>query len=329
MAGTTTVFPIQDPYHTMMLDVGQGHSLYVAQFGKPDGFPVIYLHGGPGGGHNPAWQTYFDPEFYRIILFDQRGCGQSLPFAEIENNTTAQLINDIETIRATLGIDKWVVGGGSWGSALSLMYAHEHPKTVEHLLLRGVFFATKAGGSHIAEENGAVPYDQKYFDHYRDLIPQEVRQHKGLIRAYDDIMKNGSPEEQLEAAKRFMIWDTSIAFSNIEASLEALGIIAENPHDEIPITRIFMHYCVHEFDDQNKGMLLNSKALSGIPMDIIQGRHDRICPVQNAIDLHGAFAHSALHICEDAGHNGMEGSIPQTNIQVTEKIKASILGLSL
>lgn len=321
-------FPVQEPYYTTMIDVGDGHSLYVAEFGNPDGFPVVYLHGGPGGGHNPAWQKYFDPEFYRIILFDQRGCGKSLPFAEIENNTTAHLIDDIEIIRTTLGIEKWVVGGGSWGSALALMYAHEYPQTVEHLLFRGVFFATKSGGNHIAEEGGATPLDQKYFDQYRDLISEDVRQNGGLISAYDHIMKNGTTDEQLEAAKRFMVWDVSIAFAEIKSALESIKAIENNPRHEIPITRIFMHYCLHEFDEKNKDILLNSKNLKTIPMDIFHGRQDYICPVQNAIDLHQSFPQSSLHICDDAGHDGFDGSIPSRTVEVTEKIKLRLQALS-
>lgn len=320
-------FPVQEPFQTRMLDVGDGHSLYVAEFGNPDGFPVIYLHGGPGGGHNPAWQKYFDPEFYHIILFDQRGCGKSLPFAEINHNTAKHLIDDVEKIRKELHIEKWVVGGGSWGSALAMMYADQYPQYIQHIILRGVFFATKKGGDHIAEENGAVPYDAKYFEQYRDLIPPDVRARDGLIKSYDRIMKEGSLDEQLEAAKRFMIWDVSIAFSKIESAIPSIDIIAANPRDEIPITRIFMHYCLHEFDDGNKEKLLTSPALKTIPMDIVHGRHDRICPVQNAMDLHQAFSNSVLHICEDAGHNGMEGSIVSETVAVSEKIKAGIQAL--
>lgn len=320
-------FPVQEPYNTTMLDVGDGHSLYVAEFGNPNGFPIVYFHGGPGDKHHPEWQKNFDPEFYRIILFDQRGCGQSLPFGEVANNTIANLIDDIEKIRTALGIKKWVVGGGSWGSALALMYAHENPQYVEHLMLRAVFFGTKEGGAHIAGGNGATPYDPKYFDQYRDLIPPDVLQNRGLIKAYDDIMKHGTREEQIEAAKRFMIWDTSIAFANIDSALGAIKEVEANPQDEIPITRFFMHYCLHEFNDKNKDVLLNSESLRTIPIDIIHGRHDRICPVENAIDLDRAFSNSVLHICEDAGHSGRDGSIPAFNRQVSEKIKERILAL--
>lgn len=318
-------FPVSDAVKETMIDVGDGHQLYVAEFGNPKGFPVVYLHGGPGAGHSPAWQKYFNPDFYRIILFDQRGCGRSIPFAETANNSIRDLVEDIEKIRSALGIEKWVVGGGSWGSALSLIYAMNHPDHVAHILLRGVFFATKQGASHIAEEGGAEPFYPEDFEYYRDLVPQKDRRAHGLISAYNEIMQKGVEADMLEAAKRFMVWDTSIAFAKRESAKGAIEAIKQNPREEIPITKIFMHYSVHEFCDSWKERILGSGVLRSIPMDIIHGRLDRICPVQNAIDLHAAFKHSNLHILESAGHSGMDEGVAEYNAFVTEKIRKNII----
>jgi len=189
------------------------------------------------------------------------------------------------------------------------------------MFLRGLFFATKEGAAHISEENKTIPKDQKYFDSYRDLIPEDIRARDGLIKSYDHIMKNGNYAEQCEAAKRFMIWDTSIAFYNIENALPHLADIKENPHDEIPITKIFMHYAIHEFRDEFKSELLNVDAFRHIPIDLIHGEDDRICPVSNTFDFCAAYPHAKAHIIKGAGHSGMDAGISEATAQVSEAMR--------
>lgn len=320
------MFDANPPLKTHMLDVGQGHSLYVAEFGNPEGHPVVYLHGGPGGGHSPQWQRYFNPDFYRIVLFDQRGCGESLPTSNLEGNTIENLVSDIEKIRTHLGIETWSVGGGSWGSSLAMLYAEKHPERVEHLILRGVFFATPAGAAHIAEENGAQPMIDGLFESYRDHIPVDVRSRHGLIRAYDDLMKSGDIAAQKRAAELFMLWDTSIAFHNPKDAIPALDAIRKNPETEIPITKIFMHYSLNEFDPDFERRLLNVPAFHKIPMDIIHGEDDRICPVGNAFKLATAYPHAKFHVCKNTGHSGGELPIALAHVRASEEMRRVLGG---
>lgn len=315
------LFPINEPFNKFFLDVGHGHKLYVVEFGNPKGFPVVYLHGGPGAGHNPAFQKSFNPDFYRIIMFDQRGCGQSTPFASLEQNTIGDLVDDIEKLRRHLGIEKWTVGGGSWGSALAMFYTRKYPDVVQNMLLRGLFFATREGADWIGEEGKTVPKDQIYFDDYRDLIPEDIRARDGLIKSYDRIMKNGSYAEQCEAAKRFMIWDTSIAFYNIEDALPHIENIQKNPEAEIPITKFYLHYTLNEYDDRFKSELLSVEAFRHIPIDLIHGEDDRICPVSNTFDFCAGYPHAKAHIVKGAGHAGADTGMSEATAQVSEAMR--------
>ena len=320
------MFPVQEPFTAIRLDVGDGHELNVAEYGNPQGVPVVYLHGGPGAGFSPGWQKYFNPDFFRIILFDQRGCGGSTPTASTENNSIEKLIGDLEKIRVHLGIETWVVGGGSWGSTLALLYADRYPERTEHLILRGIFFATKKCAAHIAEETGARPVLPDYFELYRDHISPDIRARDGLIAAYDQLMQSDDPTIRTEAARRFMLWDTSIAFHRAADAKAALADIEANPAAEIPITALFMHYSLHEFDEGFRDRILNSAALETISMDIIQGADDRICPLANPFALARAYPHARLRICQEAGHSGGEVQIVEAHIRASEELRLKMSG---
>ena len=299
------------------------HRLYVAEYGNPNGIPLIFLHGGPGAGHDPKWQRFFNPDKYRIIFSDQRSCGKSTPYAEWQKNTLADLVDDIEKIRTQLGIKQWgVVGGRSFGSTLALEYAKANPQKLKHLLLASVFFGDKDGANHIGEAKGAVPYEQKYFDAYQDLVPKDQRDK--IIDYYYLIMTSGTPEMKLEAAKRFMMWDISIAGANIEEVQSSIDAVERNPADEIAITTLFMHYAVQEFRNRTPDDILKSEALKDIPMTIVHGCLDRITPFVNALRLKSAFPNAVPYSCTHAGHSGNHPQMIHATRMAADEIARSL-----
>ena len=231
------LYPPIDPFDQRMMDVGQGHRIYVEQCGNPNGVPVVVLHGGPGGGCSPAMRRYFDPDIYHIILFDQRGCGRSRPHASVENNTTWHLVDDIEAIRASLDIDSWIVFGGSWGATLSLIYAQSHPDRTTHLVLRGVFLMTQAeldwfyGG-------GAGKFWPEVWDRFAGLIPEDERD--DLIAAYAKRLFCGDVPTELKYAKAWSLWENALA------SINSNGSVGESPGEYArAFARLENHYFVN------------------------------------------------------------------------------------
>ncbi|AXR07256.1 MULTISPECIES: prolyl aminopeptidase [Alteromonadaceae] len=274
------MYPQTDPYDSGYLDVGDGHELYYAQYGNPNGEAAVYVHGGPGGGCSYNEQRYFDPHYFRVILFDQRGAGKSKPYACTDHNSIRHLVNDLEMLRHHLDIARWNLVGGSWGSALSLFYALEHPQFVKRMLLRGIFLADLEGSLHIIEDGGANRYRDDYFAQYRDLVPEDERQ-QGLVRPYYRLLTQGTEEQALEAATRFHLWDKAIANYNIDQ--QGLTEIANNREDNLAISRLFFHFVVNEYSADNKIHLLSGQdTLKDIPLDIVHGQEDYICPVANA-----------------------------------------------
>lgn len=305
-------------FDTGFLDVGDGHRLYYEQSGNPAGEPALYLHGGPGGGSHPAMRGFFNQEHYRVILFDQRGAGRSTPQGSTEHNTPSDLIADIEKIRLHLGIEKWLVAGGSWGSALSLFYALAHPQRVTALVLSGIFFADQKGARWLAEEGGASEIMPEWFAPYRDFIPPEQRA-GGLGAAYHRIMEGGDPAMIREAARRFALWDTAIL--HFDLPLERLKEVEDAPEEFIPLSKIYFHYMVHYFRDENKARILAGvRSLAHVPCDIIHGRYDLICPVRGAFELHQAFPGSRLHILDKTGHTAREPAIAAKILEVTNSL---------
>lgn len=314
------MYPIFEPYDSGHFPVSETHQLYYEQVGKPLGQPVLFLHGGPGGGIFPAARRFFDPLFYRVVLFDQRGSGQSLPYACIEENTTQHLIDDIEELRKELGIDSWVVFGGSWGSTLALAYAIAHPERVDGLVLRGIFLARQQEISWLYGPHGAARLFPRAYERFSRFIG--TSETKELIQKYYRKMTTGDIYDQMIAAREWDIWETAISqllplpeqednYADLEASL-AIG-------------RIESHYFANNSFLPTDGYLLEeAKKLPKIPTFIVNGRYDVICPSYSALELHRAMPHSELTIVPDAGHSTGEKGIALALLTAMNRLKTLI-----
>ena len=311
------LYPAIDPFDQRILDVGDGHRLYVEQCGRKDGVPVVVLHGGPGGGCSPAMRRYFDPEIYRVVLFDQRGCGRSRPHASIESNTTWHLVADIERIRETLGIDRWLVFGGSWGATLGLIYAQTHPEQVRHLILRGVFLMTQAelnwfyGG-------GAGQFWPDVWARLTGPIPVEER--GDLIAAYNRRLFSGDVAAETRFARIWAAWENTLA-----------SIANDGPGGESPaeyaraFARLENHYFINGgFLDGDGHVLRNMPAIEGVPGTIVQGRYDMICPPVSAHRLHAAWPASTLVTVPRAGHALSEPGISRELVRATDALRERV-----
>lgn len=306
------LYPGIDPYDQRMLDVGDGHRVYVEQSGNPDGIPVVVLHGGPGGGCSPAMRRYFDPEHYRAILFDQRGCGRSRPHASVTANTTWHLVADIERIRETLGIESWIVFGGSWGATLSLIYAQEHPERVRALALRGVFLMTKReldwfyGG-------GAGQFWPDLWSRFEGIIPEDERD--DLIAAYNRRLFSGDMMLETRFARAWAAWENALA------SIENDGIVGESPADYArAFARLENHYFINQgFLEEDQKILNRMDRIKHIPGVIVQGRYDMICPPASAHALSQAWPQSRLQMVSKAGHALSEPGISAELVRAMDR----------
>ena len=288
------LYPPIDPYDQKIIDTGDGHKLYVEQCGRPDGDPVVVLHGGPGGGVSPGMRRFFDPNHYRVVLFDQRGCGRSTPHASVENNTTWDLIRDIEMIREVLGIERWKVFGGSWGAALSLIYAEAHPDRVDHLFLRGVFLMTQ-GELDWFYGGGAGRFFPEAWATFRDAIPEEER--GDLIAAYHSRLFGDDLSVQSHFARIWTGWESALA------SLQNKGRNAPSGAYARAFARLECHYFANGGFLRADGQILaDIQRIHGIPGVIVQGRYDMICPPLMATQLHEAWPGSELFIAPTDGH---------------------------
>ena len=308
------LYPPIDPYDQRMLDVGDGHRVYVEQCGNPDGVPVVVLHGGPGGGCSPAMRRYFDPNHYRVILFDQRGCGRSRPHASVDQNTTWDLVRDIEFIRAALGIAKWFVFGGSWGATLGLIYAISHPTRVKHLVLRGVFLMTRReldwfyGG-------GAGSFWPDVWERFTTIIPED--EHDDLIGAYHRRLFSGDLAMETRFARAWASWENTLA-----------SIANDGPGGDSPaeyaraFARLENHYFTHAGFLEHDGWIeANLYALKGVPGTIVQGRYDMICPPASAHRLHNAWPESRLVFIPRAGHALSEPGISAELVRTMDSLR--------
>ena len=292
---TQYLYPPIDPFDQRMLEVGDGHRIYVEQCGRPDGVPVIVLHGGPGGGCSPSMRRYFDPMHYRIVLFDQRGCGRSRPHASIEANTTWHLVADIERIREALGVEGWIVFGGSWGATLGLIYSLTHPARVRHLILRGVFLMTQReldwfyGG-------GAGQFWPDIWSRFVDPIPEDER--GDLIGAYKRRLFSGDLMQETRFARIWAGWENTLA------SISNDGPGGESPAEYArAFARLENHYFSNAgFLEEDGYILKAAETLAQVPGTIVQGRYDMICPPVSAHMLHKAWPRSRLAIVPRAGH---------------------------
>ena len=290
-------YPPIEPFHTGRLKVSDLHEIYYEQVGNPNGYPIVFLHGGPGGGISEDHRRFFDPTYYRVILFDQRGCGQSLPFAELKENTTWDLVADIEKLRQKLNIEKWHVFGGSWGSTLALTYAISHPKVVTALILRGIFLCRPSELKWFYQD-GAGQIFPDVWESYYQHIPENERH--DFVKAYYQRLTSPIEAVRLEAARVWSQWE--MATSYLQQKPEAVDEM-EDPARALPFARIECHYFINNaFFPTDNYILENIGKIRHIPGIIVQGRYDVVCPARSAWDLHRAWPEAQLKIIPDAGH---------------------------
>ena len=311
-----TLYPPIEPYDTGMLPVSPVHTLYYEQSGNPDGTPVVFLHGGPGGGTKADYRQYFDPQAYRIVLFDQRGSGQSTPHANLEDNTTWHLVDDIERLREHLGIDTWVVFGGSWGSTLALAYAETHPNTCRALVLRGIFLCRRKELIWFYQQGADAIYPD-LFEKYIAEIPEAERD--DVIEAYYRRLTSDDEAVRLSAARAWSVWEGST--SKLISDPDAIARFNE-PHLALSLARIECHYFVNKaFFDTDNWLIENVDRIRHIPAVIVQGRYDVVCPIMSAWDLHRAWPEAEFHVIPDAGHAVSEPGIVSALLDATDRFR--------
>ncbi|OWU70079.1 proline iminopeptidase [Roseovarius sp. 22II1-1F6A] len=307
------LFPPIDPFDQRMMDMGDGHRVYVEQCGNPDGIPVVVFHGGPGGGCSPAMRRYFDPEHYRVILFDQRGCGRSRPHASVENNTTWDLIADIERIRTALEIDKWVLFGGSWGATLALIYAQTHPERAAYMVLRGVFLMTQ-GELDWFYGGGAGAFWPDQWQRFSELVPEDERH--DMIGAYHRRLFSGDMVSETRHARAWAAWENALA------SMAHDGRTGDAPGEYArAFARLENHYFTHRgWLDQDGQILIDMPKIAHVPATVVQGRYDMICPPRSAWKLCELWPNSELRMISNAGHALSEPGITAELVRTTRRV---------
>ena len=308
-----SLFPPIEPYNDLFLEVSDLHTIHVEETGNPDGKPVVFVHGGPGGGIETIYRQYFDPEKWRIVLFDQRGCGKSTPFAELAENTTWDLVSDMEKIRDFLHIEKWVVFGGSWGSTLSLAYAQSHPGKVKGLILRGIFLLRHKEIQWFYQEGTSNIYPDAWENYIK---PIDEGERDDFLSAYYKRLTSKNRDVRLEAAKAWSVWEGST--SKLLQDEKIMQHFGEEDFSEA-FARIECHYFIHKgwFDPEDQ-LLQNISLIRHIPGAIVQGRYDVVCPMISAWELHQAWPEAEFHIIKDSGHSMTEPGIAEKLVQLTE-----------
>jgi len=308
------MYPALEPNRSGRLVVPGGHDLYWEESGNPEGKPVVFLHGGPGGGTDPRQRRFFHPGRYRIVLFDQRGCGRSLPHASLEANTTWDLVADIERLREHLGIERWQVFGGSWGSTLALAYAQRHPDRVTELVLRGIFLLRRREIDWFYQHGASVVFPDLW-EPYRDHIPEAER--GDLLGAYHRRLTGSDAATRLEAARRWSVWEGSTSKLLPDAAMAA-------HYDEdavaLAMARIECHYFVnHGFLEEDDQLLRDVGRIRHIPATIVQGRYDVVCPLDSAWALHRAWPEADFVISPDSGHSAYEAGNSRALVAATDR----------
>jgi proline iminopeptidase len=317
-----TLFPEIVPYRTGRLKVSGGHELYFEECGNPDGKPAVLLHGGPGGGSNPLMRRYHDPSRYRIMLFDQRGCGRSTPHAGLEANTTWDLVEDIERLRGHLGIERWQVFGGSWGSTLALAYAQAHPKCVLGLVLRGIFLCRP-------QEIHWFLYQMRFMQpeawrSFAEYLPESER--GDLLTGYHRRLIDPDPAVHMPAAHRWSRYEGSCS-----TLLPDPDLVSHFDEDAVAlaIARIEAHYFVNRIFLPDNALLAGIERLRHIPCTIVQGRYDLVCPIFSADELHGAWPQAEYIVVGDAGHSAREPGIARELVAATDRMRRRLGGAQI
>jgi proline iminopeptidase len=310
------LYPPIEPYDHGMLPVSSLHSIYYEQCGNASGKPVVFLHGGPGGGCVPEYRQFFDPAAYRIVLFDQRGSGRSTPHAELQENTTWDLVEDIEKLRKHLGIEGWAVFGGSWGSTLALAYAQTHPERVHEMILRGIFLCRPKEIRWFYQE-GASWIFADVWEKYVEVIPENER--VDFVNAYYRRLTSDDERIRLEAARAWSIWEGST--SKLFFDYNMIERMAE-PEFALAFARIECHYFMNNaFFPTENYLIENVGKIRHIPAVIVQGRYDVVCPMKSAWELHRAWPESELKLVADAGHSATEPGIISELVEATDRFR--------
>ncbi len=308
------LYPEIHPYAQHRLQVDEVHQLYIEESGSADGIPVVFIHGGPGLGCESWNRRFFDPQRYRIILFDQRGCGKSTPHCCLENNTTAHLVSDLEKIREYLGIERWVLFGGSWGSTLSLAYAQAYPEPVLAMVLRGIFLCRPSEIQWFYQQGANLVFP----DHWQKFIaPLDRQQQQDILVSYYQLLHQDNEIKQLSAARAWSEWEASC--STLQPS-KSLKKHFNEAHVALSLAKIETHYFINNCFLEDSPLLNRVERLSGIPGIIVQGRYDIVCPMQSAWELHSQWQDSRLEIVASAGHSASEKAITDALIRATNEV---------
>lgn len=308
-----TLYPEIEPYKEFQIKVSELHTLWVEECGNPDGIPVVFLHGGPGAACESFQRRFFDPDLYRIILFDQRGCGRSTPHAELRENTTQCLIDDIETVRNHLDIKAWLVFGGSWGSTLGIAYAQAHSSKVTGLVLRGVFLCRSRDIQWFYQDGASYIYPDLWQD-YISVIPEDERD--DLVAAFYKRLTSDDQATQMSAARAWSVWEGST--SNLTTKESVLEHFSE-PHVALSLARIECHYFNNKSFLRSNQLLNDANKLKNIPGVIVHGRYDVVCPIEQAYSLHQVWPAAELIIAPHSGHSATEAEIVDALVQATQQ----------
>jgi proline iminopeptidase len=312
--GRRDLYPPIEPFRTGMLRVSTLHEIYYEECGNPRGKPALFVHGGPGAGAGKDSRRFFDPKRYRIVLFDQRGCGRSQPYASLIDNTTWHLVEDMERLREHLGIERWLVFGGSWGSTLSLAYAQAHPQRVTELVLRGIFLLRQAEIRWFYQQGASAVFPDPWEQYLAPIPPSE---RSDLVAAFYRRLTGNDSRVALDAAKAWSIWEAATSYLHVNQQN-----IARWSDDKfaMAVARIECHYFVNRgFFEHEDQLLRNAGAIRHVPGVIVQGRYDVVCPMMSAWDLHRAWPEAEFHVVPDAGHSAMEPGILHELIGATDR----------
>jgi len=312
------LYPSIEPYASHRIQVDTIHTLYLEECGSPGGIPALFLHGGPGAGCEPFHRCFFDPDAYRIVLLDQRGCGRSTPHAELRENTTWHLVNDIEEIRRRLGIERWLVFGGSWGSTLALAYAEAHPERVLALVLRGIFLCRPREIQWFYQEGA----DRVFPDYWEDFVaPIPERERDDLLAAFHGRLTGRDEIARMAAAKAWSVWEGRTAtLTGNPAVLDHFS----DPHVALSLARIEAHFFANQSFLEPDQLLARAQRLADIPGVIVHGRYDLICPLESAWELARRWPRAELRIIPDAGHSAAEPGIRRALIEATDRFAGEL-----